>query len=1540
MRKGIKILGKVVSVVILSLLMLPVFLSLLLDIPAVQNGVVKEVAELITNKLGVRIGIQRIDVGLFNRVRIDGFLVEDFERDTMIFAERLDVAIDPVTLLGDAVDLRRVRLEGGCFNLRETPRKNMNVKEVVDTFLDPNRPEGKGNFKLVLHRIEVERFDLRIERLEHRNPVYGIDYGNIQILGIDAALDHFTVDGPMVHATIRRLSAIEQSGFRLEDFSGRFVVSGGCIGVQEGRILTERSDVRIPELGIVGNGWTIYKDFIPEVDLAVRFEDSSLSTDDLGYFAPGLRTWGLQLSDVNGSMEGTVDDFTGRLDRVQIESATELIADFAVRGLPDYRKSHFTVDIERLTTAAVDVDRIVQGVTHKPLSEGLLRIVQAAGKVGVTGQFDGQLSDFSVDALLSTSAGTVDCDLAVTPAGEQERGVRGRVAGGRIDLGRLLASSKLGDLSLTASIDGTLGRGSADAAVTGEITCLEFNDYAYDSLRLDGRILNRQFDGRIGSRNQHLDFDFSGLCDLNDEVPRYDFALDLHHADLHALHFNRRDSLSHLSARLEAQGTGRSLDDLNGRLIVRDAAYLYPRGEIRTDSLFIEGKNSPSDKYIGLQSNFADLTFRSPTSYTELFAYLRHRIRDYVPMLGKESELTCDEARALALEDGISRLNLTFHRIEPLCDALSQGLQVADGTTLDVAFNPVGDSLTLTARSAFVERGNMLLTRLQLEAGNRGDSIVWEASTDESYIGALHLSRLALMGGAKGQRMAVAAEFADSTARTSGRLGFRSRFADQSGPAGRRLDIRLLPSHLTLDDQTWNLYLDRLEADTSRIRIDRFRVAQAGQELLLDGTLSRSRDDSVTLRLRNFDLEPLMQIAAQRGYVVEGVSNGSATMRSALSGAQLTAQIRLDSVRVNDLPAPATELRSRWDFERNRAGILLMTRDTRDTVVRGFYAPSSNRYYARARLDRLNMQLLDPIMTGVLSGTQGTADALLEIEGRGRQAQLSGEIAVSDLHSTVDFTQVTYSVPAATLRVENNHFLADQVTVYDPEQNEGALSLDIDLSHLSNVSYAVHITPRRMLVLDTSQEDSDLFYGHVYASGLATVTGSKGAVRMDVTAETEGPSAFYMPLSSKSNVKNTDFVTFRSPIPSADTTDYLVRKKMIFERRHRKKSSAGSAMDIRMELNVRDNTNLQLMIDPAAGNIIKGRGEGVLNLHIQPSEDIFEMYGDYTITEGSYLFALPPVLSKRFKIENGSMIQWTGEPLDARLDIDATYDLKASLRPLLASWGSEGNERALDRMVAVDCKIHIGDQLTQPSVTFDVEVPESDVETRAAIDNVLSNTNMAQQFLYLLLFNAFYPESFSSSTTTGASMTAAAGLEVLASQLSNWLSTEDYRIKLGYRAATEITSDELDFGFSRNLIDDRLSIEVEGNYIIDNREMVRNNASNFMGEAHITWKIDRAGNLRLEAFTQTIDRFDENQGLQETGLGIYYKEDFNNLRDLKQRIINRFVDRNRQQQRRERRAEKRAAKRGAAAGVTTEAAADTTLAGADSLKYSEQLMEN
>ena len=1503
MRKGIKILGKVFSAAVLLLIIVPVALSLLLDIPAVQNYAVHRAARFVSRKLETTVSIDRVDIGIFSKVRVKGFYVEDYQRDTLLYVGKLDAFITSFGIFGGGLELSRGEIADARLYLRQTPGGEMNIKQIVDRISDPDKPK-KGNFRLSLKKASIENMDLCLERLDHRDPEHGIDFSHMHLYGITARVDDFTIDGQAIYTSIAAFSARERSGFVLNHLAGRFYMTQGCLGFENASIITPRSNVNFPFVSLAGDSWAQYKDFIGEVRIDASMRNTTVSTDDIAFFAPKLRDWHVDFTDVNVEVAGVVSDFTGRIRSMQIGEGTTLVADASVKGLPDIRKTRFDLSVPRLRSTARAVDELALGIAGRKLSDKLVGVLGNSGQIDLNARFRGLLSSFDMQLGAATGVGNVSCNLKMAPVKGGLSSVRGDVETRNLRLGELLdRRDLLGNATLTAYVDGVIGRGVADANVVGNVTQLGFNGYVYDSLRLDGRLRNREFDGRITARDPNLDFDFFGTVDLNDSVPRYDFTMDLRHADLARLHVNRRDSVSQLSGRIVAAAGGRSLDDLNGRIQVTDARYRYNDKEIAAASMTVTGENSERSKFVELRSDFADVTFRSKTSYRTVFEYLRRSAWKYLPMLGGEKWEETPSERKAAVANDFSLLSVNIRNFNPVADAVSTGLQIADGSSLQLLFNPASDQLSLKAASEYIERRRMLATRLSVNASNRGDSLAVYASAEDLYAGVLHLPRLSLTGGARQNRVQLSAGFDDTLRRVSGLVGFRAAVADEHGPNGRVVDLRILPSHITRGDKTWQIFARKILLDTAQVVIDKFYVMNREQELLLDGVASRSREDSVTLSLHNFDLAPFAQVAERMGYYIEGRTNGSAAMKSVLRGGEITADILLDSVEVNDIPAPPMRLASRWDFARSRAGVTVSDRIRRDTLIRGFYAPDRNRYFARLDVDSLDMALLDPILAGVVSSTEGMASAGLTLQGQGRKADLEGEIRVAGLKTTVDFTQVTYSMPEAVLNVKNNRFRASNVPIFDPRGNRGRFDFDMNLQHLSNISYDVRVAPRQMLVLDTDSDDNDMFYGRVFATGRATVAGDKGSVRMDIVATTDDDSAFFLPLSSKSNVARADFITFETPQQKADTLNILERKKLMFERKHKPKAIEGNSMDIDMTLNVRPNADFQLVIDPTVGDIIKGRGEGTLNLHINPRSNVFEMYGDYTITEGSYLFTLQNIINKRFIIENGSTIQWTGEPLDARLNINAVYKLKTSLQPLIGtSVSSGGGDMNLNRAVPVECIINLSDRLTHPTVTFDVKVPTADAEYQTIIANTLNTQSaIAEQFMFLLVTNSFHSDTSGGGNNLGAAASAATGFELLSNQLSNWLSTDDYNIVFRYRPKSELSGDEVDFGFSKSLINNRLFVEVEGNYMLDNSQAVNKQMSNFMGEAYVTWLIDRAGTLKLKGFTQTIDRFDENQGLQETGIGIYYKEDFNNLKDLKERLKNKFRSRRKRQQLLERR---------------------------------------
>jgi hypothetical protein len=196
--------------------------------------------------------------------------------------------------------------------------------------------------------------------------------------------------------------------------------------------------------------------------------------------------------------------------------------------------------------------------------------------------------------------------------------------------------------------------------------------------------------------------------------------------------------------------------------------------------------------------------------------------------------------------------------------------------------------------------------------------------------------------------------------------------------------------------------------------------------------------------------------------------------------------------------------------------------------------------------------------------------------------------------------------------------------------------------------------------------------------------------------------------------------------------------------------------------------------------------------------------------------------------------------------------------------------------------------LTNPTVLFDIKVPTADSEIQNAVANLLNNQqSIATQFMYLLVSGSFYSDT-STTSGIGASASATTGFELLSNQLSNWLSSDDYNIILRYRPRNDVSGDEVDFGFSKSWFNNRLIVELEGGYLSDASAQAMQKASNFVGEAFITWLIDPEGVMRFRGFTQTIDRYGENQGMQESGIGFYYNESFNTFAELRQSLKTRF----------------------------------------------------
>jgi hypothetical protein len=261
---------------------------------------------------------------------------------------------------------------------------------------------------------------------------------------------------------------------------------------------------------------------------------------------------------------------------------------------------------------------------------------------------------------------------------------------------------------------------------------------------------------------------------------------------------------------------------------------------------------------------------------------------------------------------------------------------------------------------------------------------------------------------------------------------------------------------------------------------------------------------------------------------------------------------------------------------------------------------------------------------------------------------------------------------------------------------------------------------------------------------------------------------------------------------------------------------------------------------------------------------------------------LQKVINKKLTIEPGGTIKWSGDPLDATVDLVAYYRVnRAAISDLT------GNIED-DQKVMVDDRVTMTGRLMAPDIKYDIYLPEADEATRLRVNgSMTSSEEKSRQFISLLINQTFsLNQDMSSSSSSSYSGAAGANFsELLSNQLSNMLSQiiNDLDVDVNYRPNREMNSDEVQVALSYQLFNDKLTINGSVDMATN---ATQDKADEIVGEFDIDYKLTKNGKLRVKTFNHANnDVMLEDNSTYTQGLGISYKEDFNTFGELMRRLF-------------------------------------------------------
>lgn len=1417
--------------------------------------------------LGSKVGIDGIDISMLNRVLLKGVTLDDRDSNRIATINRLSVSYDILPLLNGKIRINTVQLFG--FNVmlsKDTVEGDLNIKYIIDKFSKKDK-SGKSTTDLRINYVLLRNGKLSYDILTEDTTAGLFNKSHIRLSDISANISLKTFNADSLNVNIRRLELKEHSGLSLKRASLRARANKDRMLLDEFVIDVGNSKFNIDSVWVEDKGGGLMTLSPVDPTYGVCISGTEIAIGDLAYFksefdgidrrlAVKLDLWGDRQSVSLRQLDMNIDDDF----------------DFSFSSFVDSAGVYARLERFHVTSAILDLLPVAGPNLKMP------------GYVDIAGELYGPYSDMQLAVDASSTIGDITCKSALSLDANHVLDVRSaRIASEKIQIDSLVRGSKLSEVSFDSDIALHLQPGNLSALgldVGFDIARLVFDGYEYDDIAIDCSMHKQN-----GQLSVAYDGDDAGLTIVGESstvrgVHEIALVAALDDANLYALNLmkDERYEGSRLSVGLGAKFRGKSFSDFIADMEINDLELTMPDDHYKC-SLFrinVDNRND-NDKSVYVNSDFLNAYVTGNYNYKQLAGSLKKVINHYMPVLEVEKQRKRQhEANNMRFGFEVTSMDF-FNKV--------LGLPIDIGESKVTANGYFDDSTNTLMLDCYVpqlayknKRFDSSLIRLKTALIN-GLEVECRSNLHMKDENVLALSMHSMISDNK---VNANLYWGNNQRETySGNISLNTMLSRHEGDKGIKAEINLNKGNFILKDSCWDVLPSKVVVDSGKVAISRFRIEHLDQFIDINGTVSRDHNDSIFVDLSKIDMSYIFELANIKRVVdFSGDVTGLVYANGVLSTLRINADLDVDDFAFNNSVLGDMQLKGAWDNESK--GILIdasvLDEQGAFTKVDGAVYPiKPGRIDMSIKTSDVNLGFLRKYMASISSDMHGRADGEIRIHGPLKGGiNLTGWAVAKDFRFKVDFLNTTLTT-SDSVRFLPDQILMDNILVNDAQGNNARATIRLRHKHLKDLSYEVNADLDRMLVMDKAESVDLPFYGKIFASGQVTIAGQSGSTTVYANVRTDQNSSFSYLLNSTSTATSNQFVTF------VDKTNYR-RNEQIYIPKGKVRTfdevQPKTSSDIRLNLNidVTPGIYLKMIMDRSAGDYIGGTGSGNIRIDFYNKGDV-KMYGNYTLDKGIYKFSIQEIIRKDFIINAGSSITFNGDPLNADLDINAAYTVNSvSLQDL----GSDVVNQAGQSNVKVNCTMHLTGALTRPDIKLGLELPNEGEEVQRTVLNAISTEEqMNMQILYLLSIGKFYMADYNSDNANQSSNALSSVLSsTISGQLnnmfSNLINNNNWNIGTNLSTGTEGWTDvEFEGMLSGQLLNNRLLIN--GNFGYRDNALSQNN---FIGDFEVEYLLDRMGNFRLKAYNRTNDRYYTKTTLTTQGLGLVFKRDFDNVRDL------------------------------------------------------------
>lgn len=688
------------------------------------------------------------------------------------------------------------------------------------------------------------------------------------------------------------------------------------------------------------------------------------------------------------------------------------------------------------------------------------------------------------------------------------------------------------------------------------------------------------------------------------------------------------------------------------------------------------------------------------------------------------------------------------------------------------------------------------------------------------------------------------------------KLGVRLGATAEMEPDGIR--FKLLPDRPTIGYKEFNLnkdnYLFLARNKRLQAKVDLIADDKTGIKLYTENQDSTMLQD-ITLSINQLDLGEITAVVPYLPRITGKLNGDYHILQDKYENISVASdmgvrQMTFEGSPVGNISAELVYLMKENDTHAVEARLMLD--DEEFGMLSGIYQ-SDGFVDAKFDMTRLPLSLVNGFVPDQLIGLEGYGEGSVTIRGTADHPEVNGEVFVDSAYLVSIPYGIRMRFDSDPVRIVGSKLLLENFGLYSSHNDLLNLMGSIDFSDTDHILMDMRMRARDFLLIDAKQQARSVAWGKAYVNFMARMQGPLDELnmrgRLDVLGSTD---LTYMlldsPLSTDTRLDElVKFTDFSYPTASVVT------------------KPTPSGLNIDLNVSVSQGAHIVCDLNADESNYVDLMGGGDLRLKYN-SEGI-NLTGRYTLNSGQMKYSLPVIPLKTFTVKEGSYVEFTGDPMNPKLNITATERVKSNVT----------TDVGVSRSVQFDCGVIITKTLNDMGLEFIIEAPEDQ-----SISGELAT--MSKEERGKLAVGMLTTGMYLADGNTGAFSMNSALSSFLQSEINNIagsaLKTLDLSVGIDNTTdASGMMHTDYSFKFAKRFFNNRLKIELGGKVSSGANDAMGQNQS-FFDNVTMEYRLnqDATKNIKLFYNQNVYDWLEGYTG--EYGIGFVWRRKMNSLLDL------------------------------------------------------------